>query len=296
MKRNILLLLLLGLLTGFFTGVFYHLNTEVSGTERILFQHVDAKGDDYGPGTYIYPTHQHFEPHEDLFDLHRFKVLEVGDMYHFLISFGKITNPWRARYGFSHQLIQIYIDNEPGGSLTTLIPGANVTFHEENPWNYLIKASGWGVDLYHWEEDPDEVSREEMPSIHLLERDTILIEVPREELGTLDEALYYVLSGSFDVFGKDNFREVREEVATWYLGGGSDSTFNPNVLDILTPESICQKEMLGNWSEEEERLALIYPVGDRRDLLSFLRTAGIFLLFILSLILLLCLKKRAHHW
>lgn len=295
MKRKVILLLFFALLTGFFTGVFYRLQTHDLSSEEILFLHVDERGDDYGSGTYMYPTHHHFEPYEGLLDLLQFKVIRVGDYYQFFLTFRLITNPWRARYGFSHPLIQIYIDNKVEGSLTTLTPGANVTFYEKNPWNYLIKASGWGVDLYHVGEDPDEVSRSDDLSIHLLEEEsTILIQVPEEKLGSLDHAWYYVLIGSFDIFGQDNFREVREEVGAWHLGGGSDTPYHPNIVDILTPEGTCQKEILGNYSTEEERFAVLYPVGDTRDLFSFLKTAGVFLLFILSLILLL-LKKNRHH-
>lgn len=297
MKKNLLLMLLFAILLGFLAGVFYKLHETQDQGDRILFQRADERGDDYGPGTYIYPTHDHFEPHEGLFDLLGFKVARSGGYYQFLLTFGHINNPWRARYGFSHQLIQIYIDNEPGGSLTTLVPGANVAFYEKNPWNYLIKASGWGADLYQVGDDPDETSREDGLSIHLLEEEnTILIQVPIEKLGPLESASYYVLIGSFDIFGKDNYREVEEEVGTWNLGGGSNTPYNPNVMDILTPKNACQKEILGSYAEEEGRFAVLYPVGDRRDLLSFMRTAGIFGLFILLLLLFFYLQREKRHW
>lgn len=291
MERNILILLLLALCIGFGAGIFYNLDSRNAESEQILFVHADNRGDDYGPGTYIYPTHQHFAPHEGLFDLLHFTVLAGEEYYQFLLTFKHITNPWQARYGFSHQLIQIYIDNGPGGSTQTLIPGANVAFSEKSPWNHLIKASGWGADLYRPGEDPDVVSRGERVMIQLVEgEDTIRIQIPMEELGSLADASYYVLIGSFDVFGKDNYREVNKEVGTWYLGGGDDSIYNPNVIDMVTPSHLCQKEMLGNWSAQEEELAVLYPVGERRDLMQFFRLAGFFFLFILALILFLYWK------
>lgn len=286
MKRNVLLLWLLALLVGFWAGIFYNLDSQDSEGEEILLVHLDDQGDDYGPGTYLYPTHQHFAPHEGLFDLLRFEVLQREEEYQFQITFQEMTNPWRARYGFSHQLIQIYIDNGPGGSTKTLLPGANVVFSGENPWNYLVKASGWGVNLYRPGEDPDLISRQDRLKIeHLEGENTIRILVPREELGSLKDAAYYVLSGSFDVFGPDNYREVQREVGTWYLGGGDDSYYNPNVVDMLTPSHLCQRELLGNWSSQEERLALLYPIGGRPGIQTLLPWAGLLLLFMLVLLL-----------
>ncbi|MGM0470862.1 MAG: glucodextranase DOMON-like domain-containing protein, partial [Bacillota bacterium] len=58
-----------------------------------LVQFDDPSGDDYGPGTYIYPTNEHFAPHQQLFDLLEFRVDQKEGKYRFNFKFGAITNP-----------------------------------------------------------------------------------------------------------------------------------------------------------------------------------------------------------
>ena len=77
---------------------------------RMLFSMEDPPDDDYGPGTYIYPTHHAFSPHRGILDLRRFEVFDTHETVDFYFSFAMVTNPWHAPEGFSHQLIDLYID------------------------------------------------------------------------------------------------------------------------------------------------------------------------------------------
>jgi hypothetical protein len=53
------------------------------------------------------------------------------------------------------------------------------------------------------------------------------------------------------------------KAGAWVFGGGSDLDVNPNVIDILAPESgpRSQHNQLGSWSEPERRLAVLYPAN-----------------------------------
>ena len=84
--------------------------TAAAGT--VLFTMEDRAGDDWGPGDLKYPLHQVFEP--GLFDLRRVHVWHDDRNLYFDVSFALVTNPWNAPEGFFHQLIDIYIDAEPG--------------------------------------------------------------------------------------------------------------------------------------------------------------------------------------
>ncbi|HAH97520.1 MAG TPA: hypothetical protein DCL69_11575, partial [Firmicutes bacterium] len=42
------------------------------GQARVYFEMEDPSGDDYGPGTYLYPQNESFSPYSGLFDLIRF--------------------------------------------------------------------------------------------------------------------------------------------------------------------------------------------------------------------------------
>ncbi|MCK8824861.1 glucodextranase DOMON-like domain-containing protein [Fuchsiella alkaliacetigena] len=232
--------------------------------EDYLFQMRDAQGDDYGPGTYVYPTSEQFAPFEGLFDLLEFRVKEAGSNYLFKIEFAKITNPWQAKYGFSHQLVQIYIDNDSGGSTQVFKPGANVEFDPDAPWNKLVKINGWQVEVFDYQDDPQaEFEDNTATTARVLDdQRTIEVKVPQELIGDLKSAQYYVLVGALDGFSHDNFRPVVEEVEEWKFGGGTDTDYNPNVIDILVPEGKEQREILGAYNVENEELATLYPVGD----------------------------------
>ena len=113
---------------------------EIASAEPIVaFEMNDPIGDDYGPGTYTYPTHKAFLP--GLFDLTSFRVSYDVEYVYFDNTFREVTNTWNAPEGFSHQLINIYIDTTKGAGRTdTIRKGAMVAFDKRYGWDILIKA------------------------------------------------------------------------------------------------------------------------------------------------------------
>ncbi|GAB6100142.1 hypothetical protein JCM16358_20210 [Halanaerocella petrolearia] len=256
----------------------------VQAEEKSIFELNDPVGDDFGPGSYTYPTSKQFTPFEGLFDLTNFKVEETGDNYKFLFKFVEITNPWHAKYDFSHQLIQVYIDNQDGGSLETFKPGANIQFEQRHPWNKLIKLTGWSVEVYSSQDDPKKENRLTKAQVEL-EDETIKLIIPKEKLGSLKEAHYYVLIGALDGFGYDNYRPVVEEAEGWKFGGGTDTDLNPNVLDTVTPEGMNQKEVLGSFDLEEGKVATLRAVGPDLSLpVKFMIIVGFIIVLILTIL------------
>jgi carbohydrate-binding DOMON domain-containing protein len=256
----------------------------VQAEETVVFEQSDPVGDDYGPGSYIYPTGDQFAPYEGLFDITSFKVTSEEDSYYFYFDFVRVTNPWQAKYDFSHQLIQVYIDNQDGGQTKPFKPGANVRFESQHPWNKLVKITGWSLELYSPGDKADKEQRLETGKVDLIEKTTVKVAVPKEELGELEKAHYYVLIGSLDGFGYDNYRQVASEAADWKFGGGTDTDINPNVLDTLVPEGMKQKQVLGGYDEEEGKLATLRAVGPELSLpLKFIVIFGFILVLIFSL-------------
>ncbi|WP_408955745.1 glucodextranase DOMON-like domain-containing protein [Natroniella sp. ANB-PHB2] len=253
---------------------------------NVIFEMEDSIGDEYGPGTYLYPKSEQFEPYQGLFDLTYFRVEEEDNNYNFYFKFVEVTNPWHAKYGFSHQLIQVYIDNQDGGRTDTFKPGANVQFEERHPWNKLIKITGWSLEIFDYRADPEIDGRIEEGNIEVLDdNQTIKVTIPQQKLGDLEKAHYYVLVGSLDGFGYDNYREVQEEATGWKFGGGTNTELNPNVLDILVPEGMEQKEILGSFDLEKKQLATIKAVGPSLDLhFKLIIIFGFIILLLLSLI------------
>ncbi|HQD80685.1 MAG TPA: glucodextranase DOMON-like domain-containing protein [Bacillota bacterium] len=235
--------------------------------QRLIWEADDPEGDDYGPGTYVYPTNPAFAPFSGLFDLIGFRVSCDDENVYFDTKLAKISNTWNAPEGFSHQLINIYIDTTSGAGRTdTLREGAFVSFAPEYAWDVNIKIMGWGGSrVFFASDNPASAGIIEGLSVEALpDGNTIRATVSRQVIGEpLDSWKYYVLVSSQDGYGLDNFRPVMGEAGPWVFGGGSDLNINPNVIDMLAPESgvYSQENQLGSWDVSERRYARIVPAN-----------------------------------
>ncbi len=249
----------------------------------ILFDMEDPEGDDYGPGTYFYPTHDFFKPHRGLFDMTRFVVSYDASTVYFDTTFKEVQNPLDAEEGFTHQLIDIYISTgQEGGKTQTLRKGAYVEFDEKYPWNLYIRGGPWQLSRVYTAAD-DEMSKGISKGIRtelLPDGKTIRIAINKGLIGEPREGWkYYVLIGSQDGFGPDEYRPVMEKATGWDFGGGRNDEFNPNVIDMLAASNgkYSQEKMLLSFKPEEGKLAIISPVGPGGDyrVFSSLRTPHI---------------------
>jgi carbohydrate-binding DOMON domain-containing protein len=233
-------------------------------TEHTIFVMNDSKGDDRGPGTYKYPIDSIFDPKKEHFDLIRFSFNSRRNIYYFDMSFPRVTNPWGAPEGFSHTMVQIYIsDNPDNGRIEPFKPGSNVLLDPNNPWQYLIKVVSFNNAAVYWASDFAGANGRKTGVTARLQPDgkTIRVAVPKQLLpGDPYKWKYYVLVGSQDGLGPDNFRVVRAKVGQYNFGGGTDTDYSPNVIDLLAPPEE-QKKMLGSFSVTKKTQAIIKPVG-----------------------------------
>ncbi|MCL4439527.1 MAG: hypothetical protein M1609_02720 [Firmicutes bacterium] len=237
--------------------------------EQVIFTMDDPKGDDRGPGTYKYPIDSIFDPKKELFDLTQFSFSTKRNNYYFDMTFPRVTNPWGASEGYSHTLIEIYISDDSGtGRIEPFIPGANVLFDLNNPWRYLIKVVSFNKTAVYWSSDYDGAQGRNRGVSSKLQPDqkTIRVGVPKVLLpGDPLKWKYYVLVGSQDGSGPDNFRVVKAVYGQYNFGGGTDTDYSPNVIDMLAPAKEQQK-MLGSFSVTKRTQATIKPVGPSKAL------------------------------
>lgn len=238
-----------------------------AGQALTVWEADDPVGDDDGPGTYTYPTNPAFSPFSGIFDLTKFRVLHDSDNVYLEVVLARIANTWNAPEGFSHQLVSVYVDTTPNaGRVDTLRDGPFVLFDSRHAWDVNIRIMGWGGTRVHFASDDtsssgvyDGVFAEAFPDDR-----TIRAVLPKKVVGEPSDAWkYYVLVASQDGYGPDNHRPVMAKAGAWVFGGGSDLDVNPNVIDILAPESGArsQHSQLGSWSEPERRLATLYPAN-----------------------------------
>ncbi|WP_267961095.1 glucodextranase DOMON-like domain-containing protein [Thermus caliditerrae] len=208
----------------------------------------DPAGDEYGPGTYTYPKESAFAPFKGLFDLLEMRVLDSGATWTFVFTFGEMTNPWGAPAGFSHQLINVYIDFKEGGRTDTFAKGAKVAFDPEHPWDLFLKAAGWPqygqrVGFPDGTDTADGVVVASNPADK-----QVILQLDKKHFNPApgQRVCFYVLVGSQDGYGPDHFRPVGREAGPWNLGGaaGEDA---PLVVDYLWPEKGAQEAMLSQY-------------------------------------------------
>ncbi|MGI6567807.1 MAG: hypothetical protein GX341_07775 [Firmicutes bacterium] len=196
----------------------------------VLFSMEDRAGDDSGAGGLTYPLHEVFEP--GLFDLRRVHVWHDDRSLYFDISFALVTNPWNAPEGFFHQLIDVYIDAEPGGYTQPAAEGPGVMFSPDAGWEYRLRIQPWAGSR--WVDARSEPAQVYPVDVSVLpDGKTIRGEVPLSVTGLPSRSWrYYVLVGGFDTFGPDDYRAV-EEISTQWAFGGAASAGGARVVDIL---------------------------------------------------------------
>ncbi|MGC8820622.1 MAG: glucodextranase DOMON-like domain-containing protein [Fervidobacterium sp.] len=229
--------------------------TMLSG--NVVAKLIDKIGDDYGFGKYTYPKDPAFAPFKGLFDITEVTVLENEEAYVFSIKFAEMTNPWASPKGFSHQLINIYLDTKDGGKTDTYKPGARVSFKE--PWDYFIKVAGWPDDRIVFatadgKEIPEAITYEADPADKVIN-----IIIFKKYLDIKSGISAYILSLSQDGYGTDHIRPITPESTQWTLGGyPSDSKdYAPFVLDIIVPEGYSQEEILRSYIPGQSYAQLI---------------------------------------
>ena len=276
---------------------FFSLIIQADETNNWTYSIQDQIADDYGPGTYQYPTSKIFSTQKGLFDLQQFTVKELNENYILKFKFGNLTDPWESKFGFSLPLIELYIDNQKGGAKELFQKGANVKLDPEHSWNKLFKLSGWWLRVYNptdkaklemgFNEDVEETPWEIKDCKVKVDNDnnTISVELKKQILGPLKGSHIFVLVGSFDPFGQDHFRSVSQEPSSWNFSDTEHDNlkYAPRVIDTIFPGDTEQKKALAKF---EEDYPVLEPITLRstsdRNRLFILKGRYLFLLILLA--------------
>ena len=220
-----------------------------SAAQAVTFS--DPKGDDNGPGNYVYPTDSVYKPGS--FDLTKLSVTKKGDQVEFAVDQNSsLADPWGMGVGFSVQMIFVFVKTGPGGH-TEGLPGLNVQFAPGSEWNKVVilspqkkarvmgeaetKASKLLADIV-------------VPNITRGSNRTIRGSVPLSELGgdgSVDSWGYQVVMQSNEGFPAATdllTRKVNEYEGQHRFGGGNDGDCDPHVMDVLDGPDAKQADML----------------------------------------------------
>lgn len=200
----------------------------------------DPKGDDNGPGTYIYPTDAVYT--QGSFDLTKFDVEAKGDNVKFSVTMAaSLDDPWGMDVGFAVQMVMIFIDTTPNAGHTEGLPGLNIQFDKDSAWDKVIILAPQKQSRVMSEakiKASDVIGDIVVPSITKGKSKTISGSVKLADLGSGDPATwgYQVVVQSNEGFpAKTDLltRKVNEFEGQHRFGGGNDGDCDPHVMDIL---------------------------------------------------------------
>ena len=211
----------------------------------------DPKGDDKGPGSYVYPTDGVYKAGS--FDITKFSAVKSGANVDFSVEVAAgLEDPWGMGGGFAVQMVFVFIKTGAGGNTATP-PGLNVQFAAGHEWNKLVilspqkkarvtgeaaaKAAALAKDIV-------------VPNITRGRGRVITGSIPLAELGgdgNVDGWSYQVVMLSnegFPAAGDFLTRKVNEYEGQHRFGGGNDADCDPHVMDVLEGPEAKQSEML----------------------------------------------------
>ena len=225
---------------------------------EVVASFTDPLGDDHGMGTLTYPTAGVFDV-EGLFDLLSYTIFDQGENWLFVFEFYALPNPWGGPLGFSHPIINLYLDVQPGG-LTEAHPDGDamqVRFHPDHPWDFFIKVAGWsdyGRHLFTADGETHLIDVSADPARRL-----VLVRIPKDLVPEIRGA-HYVIVASQDGFGPDHIRPVARTAGEWVGGGSPAPHVAPLVFDYLAPAGYTQEEILAGFDIEARTFAVLIPI------------------------------------
>ncbi len=249
------------------------------GDRKVYFAMKDPKGDDRGPGTYLYPLK--FDNREGFFDITNFQVEDGGANVIFRITTRRPIQKFRRdgsseAKGWFLQLMDIYIDKDrkKGSGVTRTLPGRWVNFTEEAGWEQMILVTpNRSLDVRRLIEGRTNdlglvhlKPKIYIPRVVFVEGYDFIVKVPKANIGQPQPHWgYQVMMLPFDsqnlANGQFQNGRVQKFPTTENFGGGSDYLGNPNVIDLLASSEEAQRDWLRDYDARpnagDSRLATV---------------------------------------
>ena len=225
----------------------------------------DAVGDETGDGDYTYPLAGDFAPGSGLFDISHLKISQSSWNARFEISFDEMTDYWGLANGFSHQIVQIYVDqgNTTYGE-TELLDGAYAVTHNDWAWEVAVSVTGEPGAVKSVSASTGETSAKGIEVSSDKDSKTISITVSKNVIGeNIPNYRFIIVAGSQDGFGTGKWRDVDADAKTWRLGGGADPStvdgreYDPNIIDMVLDNETDQAAMLGSYDVDSQTYAVL---------------------------------------
>jgi hypothetical protein len=220
------------------------------GRTTWVFTVSDPANDDYGPGTYTYPTDGVFKP--GVFDLLNFQVgYDENNLVFRFEMRGPVENPWGSPNGLAIQLFDVYI-NTGAGANPLMRYGRNTSL--ETGWDYALTIAGWNYGFFVAADPEKSVSSVPLTIITDPGKNMVIAKVPLSAIsGDPATWTYAVAVLSNDGYGINGVRDVSAEGGQWALGGAPSDKNHTRIVDYLWPEGSTptQEEMLSTYTPSQ---------------------------------------------
>jgi alpha-amylase/alpha-mannosidase (GH57 family) len=228
----------------------------------------DPIGDDYGPGTYVYPEDAVFK--ESVFDAQTFEVGMDEENLVFKFSFvGPVENAWGSPNGLSLQTLDVYIDTDPGTGTGArmLLPGRNAALQEGYGWEIAVWAEGWNPQVL--KVDPETLEAkaysEATGGLKIIvdaAKNAVIVRVPLSFLPESDPSTWayaaVVLSQEgYPSEGVWRVRDIEETPAQWRFGGAPVDVNHTRIIDLIM--STEQAEILAAYPSSQSDMDSLTP-------------------------------------
>jgi alpha-amylase/alpha-mannosidase (GH57 family) len=229
------------------------------GAMTVVYEVKDPRGDDFGPGSYTYPTDAAFP--SSVFDLESFAVgYDDENIVFKFTTYGPINNPWGSPNGLAVQTFDVYIDKDgkKGSGNTMLLSARNARVSEDDAWDLALVVEGWTPGVY----APDGkggatfVKDVEVKIVADPGNRKVTVRVPKSVLGDNPAAWRYVVTlSSQDGYGPNRIRDVLPKAEQWRVGGAPEGTTHTRIIDLLWPADAApdQKAILGTYTSTTEK-------------------------------------------
>jgi alpha-amylase/alpha-mannosidase (GH57 family) len=241
------------------------------GLTQPILTIVDPEKDDYGPGSYTYPTDTVFPA--GAYDITEFAVAQDTNNLIFRFTFaGALNNTWGAPNGMGIHTLDVYIDTSDGGE-RKLLPGRNAALPKGSGWEFAIWAEGWTPGLYvppaASETQPTQFG--DASTLNIVSdpgQNRITIRVPKkvfaDRLGVAVDALNPA-SWSYlgAVLGQEGYpasgvwrvRDVLPTAQQWRFGGAPNDTNHTRIMDLAWPADATptQADILSTYPASQEK-------------------------------------------
>lgn len=211
------------------------------GTSITILEVTDPEGDDYGPGTYTYPTNIVFE--KQVFDLKSFTVAyDEKNMIFKFAFYGPIPNPWGSPNNLAIQTLDVYVDTDPGAGTGArlLLPGRNAALTAGHGWDVALWAEGWTPQVLAPDPttlEPKTVNNVDFKIIVNPAAGLVTLRVPRSVFGDGDPTTWgyaaAVLSqDGYPSTGVWRVRDVNPTSEDYRFGGAPADVNHTRIIDL----------------------------------------------------------------